>query len=52
VPTNDVYNEMMDLPRKERERIHFMSPSPNRKRDRSVTYHGIAKAMAEQWGDL
>lgn len=31
------------------QRIHRMSPSPTRARDRSVTYPGIAKAMAEQW---
>lgn len=31
-------------------RIHRMSPGKNRAKNRSVTYHGIAKAMAEQWG--
>jgi site-specific DNA-cytosine methylase len=31
-------------------RIHKMSPSENRWRERSKTYTGIAKAMAEQWG--
>jgi hypothetical protein len=29
-----------------------LPPSPTRKRDRSRTYHGIANAMAEQWGDM
>ena len=28
-----------------------MAPSPNRAKERSKTYHGIAMAMAEQWGD-
>ena len=32
------------------QRIHNMPPSPNRQRDRSVTYQGIAEAMANQWG--
>lgn len=32
-------------------RIHHMSPSPDRWRDRSRTYPGIAAAMAAQWGD-
>lgn len=32
-------------------RIHKMSPSKNRGRERSRTYPGIAKAMAEQWGE-
>jgi hypothetical protein len=31
-------------------RIHKMPPSKNRKRDRSITFPGIASAMAEQWG--
>jgi len=32
------------------QRIWKMAPSPTRKRDRSETYRGIAKAMAQQWG--
>lgn len=31
-------------------RIHRMPPGPHRARDRSATYAGIARAMAEQWG--
>jgi len=31
-------------------RVHRMPPSPNRWKKRSITYSGIAKAMAEQWG--
>lgn len=31
-------------------RIHRMPPGPNRARDRSTTYAGIASAMATQWG--
>lgn len=31
-------------------RVHNMSPGPNRWKERSRTYEGIAKAMAEQWG--
>lgn len=31
-------------------RIHRMPPGPNRARDRSETYSGIAAAMADQWG--
>jgi hypothetical protein len=48
--TQDVYEEMMKLPKRERERIHHMPPGKDRQRERSVTYPGIAKAMAEQWG--
>ena len=31
-------------------RIHKMSPSPDRAKNRSRTYQGIAQAMAKQWG--
>ena len=31
-------------------RIHRMAPSEDRWKLRSVTYPGIAKAMADQWG--
>lgn len=34
------------------QRIDDMPPSATRKRDRSVTFKGIADAMAEQWGGL
>lgn len=50
--TKDVLLEMQLLPRHQRERIHYMSPGPNRKRDRSVTFPGVADAMAAQWGSL
>jgi hypothetical protein len=33
-------------------RIHKMPPGPDRWKERSRTYKGIAKAMAEQWGRL
>ena len=33
-------------------RIHRMPPGPDRATERSRTYHGIADAMAEQWGAL
>ena len=31
-------------------RVHRMAPSPDRWKERSRTYKGIAEAMAEQWG--
>lgn len=31
-------------------RVHKMPPSPDRWKERSRTYQGIANAMAEQWG--
>lgn len=33
-------------------RVHKMPPSPERWKERSRTYKGIAEAMAQQWGTL
>jgi hypothetical protein len=33
-------------------RVHRLSPGPNRWKERSRTFEGIAAAMAEQWGGL
>lgn len=33
-------------------RVHYESPGPDRSYRRSITYQGIADAMAEQWGSL
>lgn len=33
-------------------RVHRESPRPDRWKNRSRTYQGIAEAMAEQWGNL
>jgi hypothetical protein len=33
-------------------RVHHMSPGPDRWRERSRTFQGIADAMADQWGGL
>lgn len=49
-PTKDVRAEMEALPRKLQERVHFAAPGPDRWKVRSITYPGIAQAMAEQWG--
>ena len=32
------------------QRLHYLPPSKDRSKLRSITYPGIAKAMAEQWG--
>jgi hypothetical protein len=42
VPTNIVEGR--------EQRVFRMAPGPERKRDRSRTYEGIAEAMADQWG--
>lgn len=33
-------------------RVHRMPPGPNRWKERSRTYEGIAAAMADQWGGI
>ncbi|MBU2051316.1 MAG: DNA cytosine methyltransferase [Gammaproteobacteria bacterium] len=33
-------------------RVHLMPPGPNRWKERSRTFAGIADAMAEQWGNF
>lgn len=50
-PTNNVYDEMMELPKNVRERLHYLPPSKDRWKLRSMTYQGIADAMSEQWGN-
>lgn len=53
VPNDDaehVRAHMMTLPVSERNRVHHMPPGPERWKERSRTYLGIAEAMAEQWG--
>ena len=50
-PTSDLKEETMALPSAQRQRTHWIGPSPDRGKLRSVTFQGIAEAMAEQWGD-
>lgn len=49
-PTNDVSEEWKKLPKKEAQRLHMLPPGPDRWKERSRTFSGIAKAMSEQWG--
>ena len=52
MPTNNVKAQMMQLPDNERQRLHYLPPTPDRWKERSRTFTGIANAMAEQWGDV
>lgn len=40
------------LERRKWARVHRESPGPDRWKRRSITYQGIADAMADQWGNL
>lgn len=50
VTTENVEEQMMELPKNQRERLHYLPPSETRANERSRTFTGIAKAMSEQWG--
>jgi len=51
-PTNNVKQEMLQLPARERQRLHYLPPSSDHWKIRSQTYQGIANAMAQQWGTV
>ena len=50
VMTSDARAEMASLPKSQAQRVHYMSPGPDRWRDRSRALPGMAEAMASQWG--
>lgn len=50
IATDDVKEETMALPEKERMRVHYLPPSADRWKERSKTFQGVADAMAAQWG--
>jgi hypothetical protein len=50
--TNNVKDEWKRLPKNEAQRLHYLPPGPDRAKLRSKTFHGIAAAMAEQWGNF
>lgn len=49
--TNNVKEDMLALPKNQRERLHYLPPSADRAKLRSKTFEGIAQAFADQWGD-
>jgi len=49
-PTKNVKQEMLSLSRSEQHKMHHLPPSKDRWKLRSITYQGIADAMASQWG--
>lgn len=50
-PTKNVKEIWKQLPKKEAQRLHYLSPSLQRAKLRAKTFPGIAQAMAEQWGN-
>ena len=49
--TDNVKELWKSLPKNQAQRVHYLPPSKDRGKLRSKTYPGIAKAMAEQWGE-
>ncbi len=52
VATKNVKAEMEALPKNQRQRLHYLPPSPERWAIRSTTFQGLADAMANQWSGL
>ena len=50
--TSNVKAEMLKLPKRTQNRVHWMAPSKDRAKLRSKTYTGVSEAMASQWGSL
>jgi len=48
--TNNVKYIFDRLPKSKQQRLHWLPPSEDRAEIRSITFPGISKAMAEQWG--
>lgn len=49
IPTENVYEKMLTLPKNQQERLHYLPPSPDRAKMRSRTFAGIAIATSAQW---
>jgi hypothetical protein len=49
-PTENVLHLKQWKEEREWQRLHYLPPTEDRAKLRSITYRGIAKAMADQWG--
>lgn len=50
--TNNLEEQVLFMCASETDRVHWESPGPDRQKNRSRTYLGVAEAMGEQWGNL
>lgn len=48
--TNNVEHEILFLDQSVTDKVHWESPGPERQKNRSRTYSGVAEAMGGQWG--
>lgn len=51
-PTHDARLIMGAMTYAEKNKVHYASPGPDRWKQRSTTYAGIARAMGRQWGNV
>ena len=51
IETNNVKDLFDSLPKSQQQRIHYLPPTKDRGHLRSKTFDGIAKAMANQFGN-
>lgn len=49
-PTHDSRALMLSMAKNRTDKVHHMPPGPDRWKERSRTYTGLAAAMAAQWG--
>jgi hypothetical protein len=49
--TDNLKHIWKELPKNQAQKIHYLPPGPERAKLRSKTFTGIAKAMAQQWGN-
>lgn len=49
--TDNVESKLIGMKKSDKEKIFWEPPGPDRWKNRSRTYSGIAEAMAEQWGN-
>lgn len=50
--THNVYEDMMKLPIKDRQKCFYEPPGPQRKKNRNRFFKGMAKAIAQQWSNI
>lgn len=49
--TDNVESKLIGMKKSDKEKVFWEPPGPDRWKNRSRTYSGIAEAMAEQWGN-
>lgn len=48
--TNNLEQQVLFMHKADKDKVHWEPPGPERQKNRSRTYLGVAKAMAAQWG--